>query len=601
LKQKHNLKEGILDINYEKRERMAYQEYQIFLENIKVLDPACGSGAFLVKVFDYLLKENKRVGQILGGGLFADEQFYKIILTNNIFGVDLSKESVEITKLSLWLKTALKNKKLTSLDNNIKCGNSLISDPDIAGNKAFDWKNEFKSIFALGGFDVIVGNPPYFNVETLGASSVEVNSIQKEFPEIWQDKSDILFYFFGRAIGIAKGKVGFIVSNAFLFSKKAQKLRNYLLDNTHIQEIINFEQQRIFADASVTTAIVILDIENRKQKHEQTMTQSIKGKRITEDELIQMINNRELFYRVNLKNDSVFALVDSNIDLLNMKIDRNHKHLNQLFDVGSGMQTAANDVFIFDEYPSEFISKYIKKRVSGEIIHKYVLDKEKQYLLYIEDAENFEDLPINIQSYLLEHQEILKNRADKKRRKTSKWWNYSFPMHKELYNQDKIWCSYRAKENIFAYDNDHDYIGLTNTTVIFNSNKKIDLKYILALLNSKVLNFRYKSIGKQTGDGIYEYFENGVGKLPIPEISPENQQLIVEMIDKLVILQKNILLINDHIETSVVRNNYSYEKELRGSLIKEEIKVSDLQSKLDDMVFDLYQLNNEERLLLLEK
>jgi len=128
-----------------KKENEAYQAYQHILQNIKVLDPACGSGAFLVKVFDYLYAENKRVGQIVKS-LFDDDEIYKSILRNNIYGVDLNPESVEITKLSLWLKSAQKGKKLNNLDDNIKCGNSLIDDPAVAGERAFDWQKEFSDI-----------------------------------------------------------------------------------------------------------------------------------------------------------------------------------------------------------------------------------------------------------------------------------------------------------------------------------------------------------------------------------------------------------------------------------------------------------------------
>lgn len=146
--------------NKKNGEQLAYQEYQQILQQVKVLDPACGSGAFLVRVFDYLLNENIRVGEKTGT-LFDNTAIYKNILQNNIYGVDLNPESVEITKLSLWLKTAEKDKKLNNLDKNIKCGNSLIDDETIAGEKAFDWQKEFPEIFAEGGFDVIVGNPPY--------------------------------------------------------------------------------------------------------------------------------------------------------------------------------------------------------------------------------------------------------------------------------------------------------------------------------------------------------------------------------------------------------------------------------------------------------
>lgn len=133
-----------------KNEFELYQAYQKVLQNVKVLDPACGSGAFLVRVFDFLLEENKKVMKILAKGntgFFDTNAMSKEILQNNIFWVDLNDESVEISKLSLWLKTAQKWRKLASLDKNIKCGNSLIDDPEVAGEKAFDWGAKFPNIF----------------------------------------------------------------------------------------------------------------------------------------------------------------------------------------------------------------------------------------------------------------------------------------------------------------------------------------------------------------------------------------------------------------------------------------------------------------------
>jgi len=142
--------------------------YREILQNIKILDPACGSGAFLIQAFDYLYKEGQLVNDELAKLKKGQRQIFdldKHILTNNIYGIDLNEESVEITKLSLWLKTANKNKELTALDENIKCGNSIIDDPVIAENKAFNWNEEFREILVAGGFDVIIGNPPYINVE----------------------------------------------------------------------------------------------------------------------------------------------------------------------------------------------------------------------------------------------------------------------------------------------------------------------------------------------------------------------------------------------------------------------------------------------------
>ena len=128
--------------------------------------------------------------------------------------------------------------------------------------------------------------------------------------------------------------------------------------------------------------------------------------------------------------------------------------------------------------------------------------------------------------------------AQIKRSKTSTWWKWVFPMHKEYYGLNKIWCSYRSKTNAFALDESTDYIGLTNTTVIFDTCKSISLKALLCLLNSKILTYRYHSIGKQTGGGSYEYFEVGVGSLPVPNIDKDTQSKLENLCDKAMLWQQ---------------------------------------------------------------
>jgi len=137
--------ERIYSKNYKKHIEF-WTKYRETVKNIKIVDPACGSGAFLITAFEYLLNYNNylndKIFDLTGTkDLFSDTT--KEILQNNIFGVDLNKESVEITKLSLWLKTANKNKTLATLENNIKCGNSLIDDVEISGELAFNWEKEF--------------------------------------------------------------------------------------------------------------------------------------------------------------------------------------------------------------------------------------------------------------------------------------------------------------------------------------------------------------------------------------------------------------------------------------------------------------------------
>jgi SAM-dependent methyltransferase len=126
------------------------QDYKNWLLTLKILDPACGSGAFLNAALDFLIAEHKQVADLmcdLTGDKIRLFDIDKTILENNIFGVDINEESVEIAKLSLWLRTARKDRKLSDLNDNIKCGNSLIDNPEIAGEKAFNWNKEFQQIF----------------------------------------------------------------------------------------------------------------------------------------------------------------------------------------------------------------------------------------------------------------------------------------------------------------------------------------------------------------------------------------------------------------------------------------------------------------------
>ena len=144
--------------------------YRAWLLSLTICDPACGSGAFLNQALDFLIAEHRYVDELQATLLGHSITFKDIgdhILERNIYGVDINEESVDIARLSLWLRTATKGRKLNDLSSNIKCGNSLIDDPAVAGDKAFDWKKEFPRVFEKGGFDVVVGNPPYVDVKAL--------------------------------------------------------------------------------------------------------------------------------------------------------------------------------------------------------------------------------------------------------------------------------------------------------------------------------------------------------------------------------------------------------------------------------------------------
>ncbi len=243
---------------------------------IKILDPACGSGAFLIKAIDILLEINREIQnkkntkytieqkQITHD--FDEESQIRFIVENNIYGVDLNPESIEITQLSIFLKIASNTRKLIGLSKNIQNGNSLISNKEI-DVKAFVWADKFPEILSHlikdNGFDIIIGNPPYVRQETLNnkESMILPKNHTLKLPEnfIIDSKSDLSCYFHYHALNLLKdgGILGFISSDSWLHFDYGKNIRKLFLDNCDILEITktNFN---VFEDADISTAIILL-------------------------------------------------------------------------------------------------------------------------------------------------------------------------------------------------------------------------------------------------------------------------------------------------------------------------------------------------------
>lgn len=397
----------------------------------------------------------------------------------------------------------------------------------------FLWKLNFSEVFRQkGGFDVVIGNPPYFNIDTFGANSPVQDYLKRNY-SVYMDKSDILFYFFEQSVGMSNGIVALITSNAYLNATKAQLLRRFFIDGNLIRKVVNFEEYMVFKEASITTAITFLYDSNESPKY-----LTLKGNNYQKGNLVNILQSEEKFSHTGKWDEDSFSFYVDDISEIIAKIDRDSHRLSDLYLVGSGMQTGSNKVYLLKNPPDDLPEPYLRKRISGGNIDKYVFRKPSEEVLFIEHIDCFDDLDPAARNYLLSHEDTLRNRADKKRRKSAKWWTFTFPMHIEHYNKDKIWCSYRSPENRFCLDQTGQLIGLTNTTVIFNSNDSLDFRWLLALLNSECLNFRYRYIGKKTGSGLLEYFENGVSKIPI-RLAPEKSQGILGVLVEYVIYLKH--------------------------------------------------------------
>ena len=232
--------------------------YRDWLLQLTICDPACGSGAFLNQALDFLIKEHNYIDElkakILGGGLvFSDIE--NTILENNIYGVDLNEESVEIAKLSLWLRTAQPRRKLNSLNDNIKCGNSLIDSKAVAGDKAFNWKEQFPNVFTKGGFDVIIGNPPYVNLERMKDISL---ALEKLSFETYNKRGDLYILFVEQGFKLLKqgGTISYIMPNKWLQAGYGEGLRGYFLTK-EFNQLIDFGDLQIFEGATTYPCIFL--------------------------------------------------------------------------------------------------------------------------------------------------------------------------------------------------------------------------------------------------------------------------------------------------------------------------------------------------------
>lgn len=473
LKQEFKLHGEINDKTYNRREKQAYAKYHEFLKGIKVVDPACGSGAFLVYVFDYLLEEHNRVGSILGldKGIVSFEDVYKNILQNNIYGVDLNEESVEITKLSLWLKSAQKGKKLTALDNNIKCGNSLIDDDKVAGKKAFNWHKEFADIFEAGGFDVVVGNPPYVDSESMTKNVPEErNWLTKQY-ETARGNWDLYILFIEKGAGLLRngGYSSMIIPNKVLSAPYAKKLREYIAKNYKLVGLTDVTKEGVF---EVDVYPVITNIKNDKNAEKVLITEGV----------AEIVSKNSISYN-DLPKNWALLLNGSEEALHGIEVAK----LGDLFKVASAATVA-------EAYELKELIQEDETAMSGRIINTGTIDP------YI---TTWGIMPMNYIKGRYKYPYVDANKLKKK----------------EWHSVDKIIIAGMAIRIEAFYSQGSEYLPAKSTTVIYDKNNDpIKLRCILALLNSKYASFLFHQANSQLSmaGGYMNMNKNNLSALKIP-------------------------------------------------------------------------------------
>lgn len=520
-KNEFGLKGDITDKTYEKREKQAYSKYQDFLQNIKVVDPACGSGAFLVYVFDYLLAENKRVSDIVGNSLFSSDTYVRDILRNNIYGVDLNEESVEITKLSLWLKTAQKGKKLTALDGNIKCGNSLIDDPNIAGDKAFNWHEQFADIFKNGGFDVVIGNPPYVKLQSINSNDLAQTKYYEENYEVASGRFDLYVLFLEKALNIIKenGVASYILPHKFLGSEFGNAIRKYLASSKSIKELVHFGSYQVFADASTYTCILSLTKNNKELRFAQ----------ISPDELLSAHAFSKISY--SELGDSPWRLMDSKTATIIDKVTTQPHKLNSIFSrVSRGVVTGADSVFILKGSIAGGVFRGVSKELGGDVaieselmkpilmgnsVSRYAHTNKGTFLLYAHELRDGRTAPIEEEvlstkypltyEYLLNFKDLLTAKKIKYKTNPKYWYSLHNSREVSLFENRKIVTPYLANRTNMTIDSESYYTNDKCTNLVFKDSAENEQNAIAAILNSRLIWFFVSSTGSEFSGGYFAF------------------------------------------------------------------------------------------------
>ncbi len=490
------------------------QSYREYILSLKILDPACGSGAFLNQALDFLIEEHKWIDEqrsrLLKESLLIVE-YQKNILEQNLYGVDINEEAVEIAKLSLWLRTARKGRKLSDLSKNIKCGNSLIDDPEVAGDKAFDWENEFPEIMKNGGFDVVIGNPPYvFTRENLSEKEKDFYNIIYETTK-YQLNTYMLFT--ERSVKLLRenGKLGMILPNSWLMVQSGEKLREFLLNETGLNSIVNLMGYS-FQQVNVETIIIILSKTN--EPNDDIKIYSGEDEILTylhSNTQITFLNNEGFEFKV-FNNDNAQKII------LNPKKETEQQH--NIANIKAGLKAYEAGKGL----PKQ--TKYDVKNRPYDFEYKF----DKNTYKYLDGK--------NVGRYNIEW--------------TGSWLRYgehlAAPRTLDIFTNPKIII--REITSLFpncilaTYSEEPYLFNMSNIAINEKIESKTSLKYILGLINSKLFSFYFI---KNTAKSVRRMFPKlillDLRKFPIKIANYSEQEMLIKLVNKN--LELNSTLIDD--------------------------------------------------------
>jgi type I restriction-modification system DNA methylase subunit len=500
-------------------ERAAWEAYRERLARLRIVDPACGSGVFLVMAFDWLKIELARVDEKLVEitGIGALYNVDSEILTHNLFGVDVNEESVEIAKLSLWIKTARHGKVLDSLDRNFRVGDSLIEDSSYAyRNHGFVWKEAFADIFSEGGFDIVLGNPPFVHMGRFK----ELKPYLKKRYAVVADRADLSAYFFERGIKNLKagGRLGYVSTSTFFKTGSGQPLRSYLGENLSIEAIVDFGDIQIF-EGVATLPMILTGRRAPPGKNHELRFWAIDE--LPKENFEAAFEEHAHLYPQRALVGGVWELEDLSLRAIREKIKSGKPTLKEVY--GSplyGIKTGLNEAFVVDEKTKEKLctedprsSDLLKPFLEGKDIKRWRSESRNMWLIYIaKNRIKIDDYPA-IRDWLLPFKSKLERRATKQEwfelQQAQEAYFPSFKKPKIFYAHFNRRYFFRSEKQEFC--NDKGYIIPTGDW------------FLLALFVSNPIWFILSNLAPQVIGGSREVRSQYVETLPIPTASDEQK------------------------------------------------------------------------------